>query len=381
MGLNTPLSPQSDWNAPRGLLEINDQPNAGVISWSVVVNSYLEANKISVELSLEAQPKGFGLDYWSKLEKADVKAYLGYPEDPDKYSKNELDLIFTGELDRFRISPVTGKITGDGRDYTARFIESVTTEKFQSLTSSQLVEQFARRQGMTPVVVPTTETIGTLYSTEKVLLNTERSEWDLMTFLAQQEDYLLYVEKEELHFKPKPDDNAPESDIYEIKWVPKQDQHLGGEFEHKESQEWSNAKTFEFERSFTLAKDIEVVIRSGNQGKKRAIAVTRKASNSSRSSGGTQRYVRWIPGLTREEATREAGRLLKQITDQEILFTATLPADNLITPATPIRFVGSGTAFDQIYFVDTLTKTFSVSKGFEMTLRAKNHATGSEVVG
>lgn len=371
MSLNGPLTPQSDWQAPRGILEINGEDTPGVIRWTITINSYTEASRISLELALKAQPENRGLDHWSRLEKAEVKVYLGYPEDPSEFTKSELSLSFTGELDRFSVSPISGVIRGDGRDYTARFIESVTTEKFQSLTASQLVEKFAKRQGMKANVVPTKETIGTVYSTEKVLLNTERSEWDLMTFMAQQEGYVLFVNKDTVNFLPKPEDSAPESQIYEIKWVPPDEK----------SQGWSNAMDFGFERSLTLAKDVEVVVRSGNQGKKRAFTVTRKASNSKRGSGGTQRYVFWRPGLTREEVTKEAERLLKQITEHEILLTAKLPADDLITPATPIRFGGSGTYFDQVYFLDTLTKSYSVSTGFLMDIRAKNHSTDSEVIG
>ena len=59
---------------------------------------------------------------------------------------------------------------------------------------------------------------------------------------------------------------------------------------------------------------------------------------------------------------------------------ARLPGDNLLTTRAQVQLIGTGTAWDQNYFPDTVTRHISFEEGYTMELRAKNHSTQSTVV-
>jgi phage protein D len=57
----------------------------------------------------------------------------------------------------------------------------------------------------------------------------------------------------------------------------------------------------------------------------------------------------------------------------------TIPGDNDLDTTSLIQLSGTGTAFDQVYFPDSITRRLSFDGGYEMTIEAKNHAPDSTV--
>ncbi|MGR5437906.1 hypothetical protein, partial [Vibrio owensii] len=78
-------------------------------------------------------------------------------------------------------------LTLPGRDLTAAFIDTKTTLQFQNLTSSQAAAQLAASHGLNVSGPATTTRIGTLYKYDHVDMHDQRSEWDILTWLASQE--------------------------------------------------------------------------------------------------------------------------------------------------------------------------------------------------
>lgn len=341
-----------------------------VAEFEVDSNSFYQANTFRLVLPLSALPAGRSWSFFSETDAAKVEIYAGFPADPEKYTTDDLDLILVGETDEVDVKPLPDEICLTGRDYTSRFIEETTTEKFQNLTASELVKQLAERRGLKADVTATSRKIGTFLSQDNILLTTERTEWDLLTYVAQQENFLLYVEGETVHFHPPPDEN---SDPYVLNYTRAT----------AEQGSWSNTVSIDFARSLTLARDVVVAVRSWNQKSKKGFTQTARASKAKRtqSRGGTaQTYVSVVPNLSQEDAIKEAKRRLEEITAHEIRLNAELPADNLIKTNTPIRVEGTGTRFDQVYFVDHLIRTYTPERGYFMVLRAKNHSTESQVL-
>ncbi|WP_316866995.1 hypothetical protein [Ralstonia mannitolilytica] len=52
---------------------------------------------------------------------------------------------------------------------------------------------------------------------------------------------------------------------------------------------------------------------------------------------------------------------------------ARLPADNILTQTAMVRLTGTGTKFDQDYYVENITRTMSLEEGYAMEISAKNH--------
>jgi hypothetical protein len=55
-----------------------------------------------------------------------------------------------------------------------------------------------------------------------------------------------------------------------------------------------------------------------------------------------------------------------------------MPGELALTPRQPIRLEGTGTSFDQIYWIDEITRSIDVATGFTQRLRARNSSTGSQ---
>lgn len=368
MALNE-ISLVGEARTPRAIVKVEGEivPCA---EFEVDSNSFYQANTFRLSLPLSALPPARSWTFWSEADAVKVEIYAGFPDDPEAYTVDDLDLILVGETDEVDLKPVADEVCLTGRDYTSRFIEETTTEKFANLTAAELVKTLAERRGLKADVTATDRKIGTFLSQDHTLLTTERTEWDLLTYAAQEEGYLLYVEGETVHFHPPPDEK---SEAYVLNYSRATE----------DSGAWSNTVTIDFSRSLTLARDVVVAVRSWNQKAKKGFTTTARASKAKRtqSRGGTaQTYVATVPNLTEEDAIKEARRRLKEITAHEIRLNAELPADNLIKTNTPIRVEGTDTRFDQVYFVDHLVRTYTPDRGYFMVLRAKNHSTESQVL-
>lgn len=354
---------------PRAIVKIEGE-EVVCAEFEVDSNSFYQANTFRLTLPLSAQPPARSWSFWSETDAAKVEIFAGFPPDPENFTTDDLDLILVGETDEVDVKPVSDEVCLTGRDYTSRFIEETTTEKFQNLTASELVKQLAERRGLKADVTDTSRKLGTFLSQDNILLTTERTEWDLLTYAAQEEGYLLYVEGETVHFHPPPDES---SEAYILNYTRATEESLAS----------SNTVMIDFSRSLTLARDVVVAVRSWNQKAKKGFTQTARASKAKRtqSRGGTaQTYVATVPNLSQEEAIKEARRRLEEITAHEIRLNAELPGDSLIKTNTPIRVEGTGTRFDQVYFVDHLIRTYTPDRGYFMVLRAKNHSTESQVL-
>src|SRR5690606_20563436 len=80
----------------------------------------------------------------------------------------------------------------------------------QSPSSSEIVSQLATARGLTPFVTRTATPFGTYLNNPQnqyTMLSTNSTEWDLMTFLAREEGFDLFVTGTNLYFQPKDESN------------------------------------------------------------------------------------------------------------------------------------------------------------------------------
>ena len=135
-------------------------------------------------------------------------------------------------------------------------------------------------------------------------------------------------------------------------------------------------------RSQTLAKDIIVKVISWNQvqeGNVTAQAKRSQANKSQRAGGQAQIYTFYEPNLNQQQAQKWANAKAEDITRHERVITGKLPGDNLLTNRSLIKLVGTGTDWDQVYFVDSVTRRMNFKDGYSMEFRAKNHSPQSTV--
>ena len=126
------------------------------------------------------------------------------------------------------------------------------------------------------------------------------------------------------------------------------------------------------ERSLTLARDIEVTVKSWNSRQQSAFTQTARAQGRGTLGGKAQRYIFVRPNLTSGQALQLAQQMLAELTRHERVVVATMPGDLRITPRSMIALAGTSTAFDQNYFVDEIERTMRFEGGFVQRIRAKN---------
>jgi len=360
---------------PRGIILINNKPVKWVNIHTTTTTFYM-ADRFSLELPLNGQISPFTLDYWASSPQFDVKVYIGFPKNPDVYSTQDLDLMMVGEADDVQVDLLAARVMISGRDNTSKFIDNSTTEKFPNKTSSYIVTQFAKQQGLNPVVTATTTIVGTFYENQQTLLSREVTQWDLMTFLAQQENFVLFVRNNDLVFEPR---QTTSQNPYILKYAPPTIIQASPTF---------NGMALSISRSTTLAKDVQVTVKVPYNPKTgKAFSVTKKATHRKRSylkdvpepSKVVQKFSYIFPGLTPEQASQRAQQLLQNITIHEVNLTASMPGDNVLKKDSLIQLTGTNTSLDQFYYADQVDRQLSISEGYSMTISAKNHSVDSEV--
>ncbi|MFC6520142.1 phage late control D family protein [Undibacterium arcticum] len=370
MALNPTV--QSIARQPRGVVKVNDTRLDGWIKWEVDNNTYYEADTFRVTFALSALPAACGDAWWASQQEIFIEIFAGFPADAENYSATELQSLTYGRVDDVTFDPVARTLQVSGRDLTAMLIDAKTSETFQNLTSSQIATQIAQRHGLTTTyVTATSKRSGKYYQIDQVRVNQQRSEWDLLTALAGEEEFSVYVKRKELHFEPVA---QPSANPYLLKWEPPTDQNGAFGF---------NGQSISFSRALNFARGVVVTVMSVSPKTGQAIKVIypAKAANikPGQSKAQAQQFSYTFAHLTYEKALQKAQQIHDDISKHEVKLNATLPADNLIQVNNLISVVGTGTAFDQTYYPESIVREMDLTGGYTMTIKAKNHSPQSVI--
>lgn len=329
----------------------------GWVEWRVDNNNFYQADHFEVSFAVSALPADRGIDWFAQQQEISVEIFAGFPADPDNYDAGELQSWIYGLADGIEFDPVRRVIHMHGRDLTAKMIDAKTTNVYVNRKASDVAKTLAAKYGLTPVVTNTTTNVGKYFEIMHAHLHVARSEWDLLTYLAQQEQFVVYMLGRELHFEPMPDLN---SNPYVLQWG--------------DAPLTFNGSSLRFERGLTLAKGIQVTVQSFNQHGKTITAAYPKASGSN-----SQKYSYRFANLSPEKALQKAQALYHEIVRHEVKLTASMPADNLLTTRNIIKMVGTGTGYDQTYYPDHVRRSMSFDGGYRMDVTAKNQSPQTQV--
>lgn len=336
--------------APRLRLIANGQIIPGAMEAEVVSNNYYSADRFSASVALGADP-WVGASYWSS--ETDIFVDIQFSLD----GGTSFTSLVQGAVDNVSIDPSFDVVRLHGRDLTAALIEARTQETFANRTASEIAALLAERHNLSPRVSPTTTPVGRYYQSEhdSITLNqfsSSTTEWDLLAFLARQEGFDVFVQGTELYFQPatpvtEPAISLRPQDVLDLK----------------------------LERSLTLARDIEVIVKSWNSRQnsafvQRARAAGRRGIRSA--DVQPQRYVFVQPNLTPDGALNLAQRKLAELTRHERCIRIEMPGELKLTPRSAIALDGTGTEFDQTYYVDVIERRLRHDAGLKQHIRARN---------
>lgn len=365
------LSSLGSVRSPRGVVSVGGDIISGWQSLEVESNAHRSADTFRVVFVLDLLPAERNAQWFSRQRTLPVEVRTGFPKDPQHYTSAELDSLIIGRVDDVTLDLPAGTLEITGRDNTALFIDTKTSEHFANKTSSQIAQTLAARHGLKSVVTPTTRMAGSFYSSDFVDTTQQQSEWDLLSYLANAEGFDLYVKGNTLTFTQRP---APSPNHYRIQWTPP-DAHQGYAA--------ANIIDLQFSRNLTIAQGISVEVRSWNSKAKKGFSAfwprQGKTTRPGQATAQTQRYRYTVPGLSQDAAQQRAQQLYQHIVSHEMKLTASMPADNLLSVAQTMLVQGTKTDFDQVYYPETLTRVLSVDEGYRMSITAKNTSPDLEI--
>lgn len=331
----------------------------GVIDIEATNTSHFAADTFRVTAALSALPPAFGLTYWDKSSGDELEVRGGFSTD------NPVPLLVYGQVDDVEIDLFGRTLTLTGRDLSARMIDTKTTVTYQDKRASDIVTQIAKNHGLMPNVQQTAfKVTGSYYEIVNALHVQNRSDWDLLTLLAEHEGFDLWVSGHTLNFQPP---LALTTDPYVLLWS-----DLG------QGNRVSNMVSLKMRRSQTIARDVVINVASWNQAQGKVFKTTLRKSQANKttkqSSVNPQIYYFFPPNLNQVQVNQFANAKAEEITRHERPILATLPGDSLLVTRGMAKLVGTGTAWDQVYYPDTVRRRISVKNGYTMELAAKNHS-------
>lgn len=366
---------QSAARQPRGLVKVNGEVITGWIEFEVDNNGFFSADSFRCKFAGRALPTDRNAVWFSQQQDMFVELFIGFPPDASNFTSGQLQSWIYGQVDDIDLDPVTNTIEVSGRDLTRLMIDTKTIEKWPNKTSSQIATLIAQEHGLTPVVQATTTQAGKLYALDFVNMAVEHSEWDILTYLADKEGFRVWVRGQSLFFQPLPD--PTKATPYQLTWQPAP---------NGTGVPVANFEQIHLKRSLTVSRGIQVTIRSWNSKTGKALTVSFPANKpktikvgKSTVGQGSQSYTKTIPNLDRAAALQRAQNWYEQLVAHEMILDATLPGDNELDTTSIIKLAGTGTAFDQLYYPDSIARHMSLEEGYSMSVHAKNHSPETEV--
>jgi phage protein D len=332
--------PSSSYRTPSVTVLAGGAPLPGVMDVDILANAHLAAARFRIRAAMTPVDAATLLQPGTLL---DLQFSLG----------GGAVSLLQGEADSMSIDPINMTVEIDGRDLTARLLDARTQETFANQTASEIAQTLAGRNNLTPVVTATTGLAGRYYGTEHDRITLGQfaratTEWDLLTFLAAREGFEVFVAGQQLCFQPRPTGAAP------LLLTP------------------GDCINLSLERCLSLAKGVQVTVKSWNTHEQAAVSASAQTQGTSQRAGAAQPIVVVRPNLSSNAAQQLAQRILTDLSSHERLVHAVLPGEVILTPRSLVTLSGTGTDFDQTYYVAELDRHFSADSGFTERLQLKS---------
>jgi prophage tail gpP-like protein len=325
----------SNARTPAVDVSVNGVSVGGVIEAEVSSNSHLAANRFRLRLALDVS----GPAVWSSGPlRISIKFGLDGAWVP----------ILLGQADFIEIDPIRSEVSVEGRDLTALFIEARTQETFQNQTASDIATVLATRQGLTANVTATSLPVGRNFQSQHARTTLDQhgrftTEWDLLTRLAEQEGFDVWVDQQVLNFMP-PAASAT------VALTP------------------GDCVSLRLERTLSLEGALSVAVRSWDCRGQTSISQTATLGGSY---GGTPDYVIVRPNVSADMAQSIAQRVLGEMAQHALCVDIELPGELAMQPRMGLALSDTGTDFDGLYVISDVERRMSFGQGFTQHVRAR----------
>ncbi len=325
----------------------------------IATSNLAQAGSFFTQIAIDTATIG-AASSWYNADTLDLTIQLGFvPEGASEGAVGWQNML-SGRVDRMHFDPVAGLVTLEGRDYAARLLDLPVSETFLNCTSSDVAQQLSTRCGLSAAIDPTSTFVGQYYQIEHARLSLAPfsrfgTAWDLLSSLAQIEQYDLWVDDSTLNFR-----SAARSAGAAVPITFR----TGGP---GASSATVNASTLTVQRCLALAGDVPVVVASWNSRHRTRIQVQAGAGGGSGASA--IRVLR--PNLPADTAQALANSVSATALSHQRSLTATMAGDLTLNPRDTVRLTGLGAPWDGAYRVTRLERELTLHGGFVQRVSAQ----------
>ncbi len=305
----------------------------GAVAVDIESVGYFAADRFSVSFAMGASPLT-GTDYFAGLGMQTITISVALGD-------GGFVGLLTGQVNNVRIDLLGNTATLAGRDLSALLIDAEIAGTYANQTSSQIAAAMASQYGLTPNVQATGTPVGQYYQLDHARSGLSgharaTTAWNLLTWLAQIEGFGLSVTGTTLNF-------GPIVAAASVLVTP------------------GDCLSLTLDCATSLPG--KVTVQSWNTRNK---VVNAQSAGSGAGPGTT--IIR--PNLTDAQAASLAANHLANLALQTTVLEATMPGDLALAPGARMLLAGTGSALDQLYAVEAITRRIDARTGFTQAVRA-----------
>lgn len=318
------------------------------------------ADTFTVELSITLTERyGYGLDRWTDYEPEDVSVIMASAVDG-----SDERVMMTGLVDKPEVRLADMTVTLSGRDKSASLIERRRNEKQANQKPEDIVRKIAKDHGLTAEVnLPSaSDFAGKTYDQDTAHLILNRTDYEVLSDLAEREGCRWYVDGDTLYFEP--DDQA--NGAFNLIWQPPGTQA---------AYTVANVLDLSLGRNMSAARPHTMRVKSWHHRSRKLF----KAESTIPGVGAPIEYEDHHSGRNQAQVEKLAKARAKNAARHELGIVAHCPGDLSVDVRQKLNLSGTGTIFDQDYDVDAVDFDITWGEGFTMNVQANAAKRGRDV--
>lgn len=300
---------------------------------------------------------GFSLAEWCDFEPRDVSVIFSTGPGAER-------VMMKGLVDIPQVKLVDMTVLLNGRDKSGSLTEKRRNEKFNNQKTQEIVEKVAKAHKLTPKVMLKSQGAdfaGKIYNQDTAHLALNRTDFELLSDLAEREGCRWFVDGDNLHFQP--DDQHQGS--YQVRWYPPRTRAAYAQ---------ANVLDVELRRNMPASRPHKMTLKSWHHRERKLFRAVSEVAGV----GDPIEYEDHHSGRTQQQLERLAGSRLKSAIRHELGLGIRGPGDLSVDVRQQLDFSGTGTVYDQTYEIDIADFDMSWRGGFNMVLSATSAKQGRE---
>jgi len=329
----------------------------------------------------------FDWKWWSEQAEIEIEISISLAQNASNDGGGQWTSLITGPVEKQTLTPLAGEGGGEhegghagheaklvitGRDYAGQLIDSRMDEGFEGnpVSNQQIIGKIQQNHPELNISIQGAgddggDAVGDPYNQDQHRLFLNRSEWDVLTGIADHEALDITVQGKNITLAP-PDAADAGSDFKVYYSPPRISQGTSGSF----SPASANVESLTLTRDLQVSKGIDSKVQSFHA--KTGKSHTSLSKYRGRHSNKPLAYHHNIPGMTKSQSGKHARNKADQLSKFEKEISFHLPGDPSLTPKFTVTLSGTGTAFDQPYHVNEITHSFDVRSGYTMHVTARD---------